>query len=297
MAKYHLTPTPWGYMGEFSAMASPCELLIETDDKQIADAMMELACTETLRIEHKYSRFIKGNTLWQLNHSHPEAIELDQETTNLLQFAKHCFELSQGKFDITSGPLTTLWRFDKQGKLPKESELSQARQSVGFSRLTLNHSQLTMPEGMMLDLGGIGKEYAADRVAHLLAHHWRDIAVLVNFGGDIACPIAKRFGEPEWQVGIENPEALDSAAEIVSIRQGGLATSGDTRRFIEINNKRFGHIINPKSGYPIEGAPRSVTVMADNCTTAGMLATMAMLEGDDAENFLAEQQVGFRVFR
>ncbi len=297
MLQYSLTPKPWGYMGKFSAMASPCELLIESRDEAVANAMMHLACKEAARIEQKYSRFIEGNLLWLINHSQGKAIDIDIETANLLQFAQHCYQMSEGRFDITAGPLISQWRFDDKSQPPTETALEQARQFVGFSRVELNQTQLTIPKGMTLDFGGIGKEYAADRVAQQLASMWQEIAVLVNFGGDIACPIAKADDNSPWQVGIENPQALNHAAAMISIRQGGLATSGDTRRFLEHRGRRFGHIINPRDGYPVEGAPRSVTVLANNCTTAGMLATMAMLEGVDAENFLNQQQVEFKVFR
>ena len=105
-----------------------------------------------------------------------------------------------------------------------------------------------------------------------------------------------KAGDP-WQIGIENPDALNNAAALLSVHQGALATSGDTRRFIEVNGRRYGHIINPDTGYPVLDAPRSVTVLGPNCVTAGMLATMAMLQGKDAEFFLQQQSVNFKVFR
>ncbi|AVV82204.1 thiamine biosynthesis lipoprotein ApbE [Shewanella putrefaciens] len=98
-------------------------------------------------------------------------------------------------------------------------------------------------------------------------------------------------------MGIEDPQHLDHAAKVLSIRHGALATSGDTRRFIEVAGKRYGHIIDPRTGYPVVCAPRSVTVLGPNCVTAGMLATMAMLQGADAEYFLSQQSVKYSIFR
>ena len=312
---------------------------------EVAQTMLSIAVDEAQRIEAKYSRFITGNLLWQLNHSGASASVLDDETVRLMQFAEQCFLLSDGRFDISAGPLMAVWQFRPDSELPSEESIALARAKVGFERLqfsvfdekacvssvtelplsepsfsaqplsdkslsdqslsallaslkgTNQNVALSVPDGMHLDLGGIAKEYAVDNVAALLAKGWPEVSVLVNFGGDIACPVAKSLSEAPWQVGIENPNALDTAAAVLQIRQGALATSGDTRRFIERNGQRYGHIIDPSSGYPVINAPRSVTVLGPNCVMAGMLATMAMLQGRDAEQFLTEQNVQFKVFR
>jgi thiamine biosynthesis lipoprotein len=295
-ADFELSHRRWGQVGLFRAMASPCELLIASNDKDITHAMMTLATKEAWRIEQKFSRFIEGNPMWQLNHAAGKTSPIDAETASLLLFAKQCHQLSAGRFDISAGPLMVLWRFDGN-ELPLASDIEQAKALVDFSLVDFNEHQLQFPSGMSLDFGGIAKEYAVDRVGHLLAEQWPDISVLVNFGGDIACPVSKGADNAPWQVGIENPQRLDSAAALLEIRQGALATSGDTRRFIEKEGQRFGHIIDPRTGYPVVKAPRSVTVLGPNCVTAGMLATMAMLQGEQAETFLREQEVEFTCFR
>ncbi|AZG75120.1 FAD:protein FMN transferase [Shewanella livingstonensis] len=284
----------WGFLGSFNAMASPCELLMAVDDEHIARQMLNIAYDEAKRIEHKFSRFIEGNVLWQLNHAQGEIIPIDAETLHLLTFAEQCFQLSEAAFDISACPLMALWRFDGSHNVPAQSNIDNALRHVGFASIELTGNSIYMPAGMSVDFGGIGKEYAVDRTAKILAQRWPNQSVLVNFGGDIACPIIKTDG---WQVGIENPHKLDNAAALLTIRQGALATSGNTRRYIEVNGKRYGHIINPKTGYPIEHAPLSVTVLAPNCVMAGMLATMSMLKGAVAEDFLQQQGVDFKVFR
>ncbi|GAB1069827.1 MAG: hypothetical protein SAqPseu_38090 [Shewanella algae] len=149
-----------------------------------------------------------------------------------------------------------------------------------------------LPEAMALDFGGLVKEYAADRVAGLCMTQASTTEVLVNLGGDIAVS-----GNRCWQVGIEDPANLDRAAELISLNMGALATSGDSRRFIEHQGRRYGHILDPRSGYPVQGAPRSVTVQAASCITAGMLATLAILKGAAAEDFLKAQQLEYSVIR
>ncbi|EGT3626989.1 FAD:protein FMN transferase [Morganella morganii] len=293
-ALYSLQRRDWGYVGEFRAMASPCEILIACDQLDIADDMLDMAVTEALRIEHKYSRFIAQNCLWQLNHANGHKQLIDEETWQLLAFAKQCFQLSDGLFDISAGPLMELWRFDPKAQLPEHARILAAKALVGFERIEFDSRHIEMPTGMKLDFGGVAKEYAVDRVAYELAECYPDIPVLVNFGGDIACPVPKEY---PWQVGIEDPRHLDHAANVLAISQGALATSGDTRRFFEVDGKRYGHIVDPRTGYPVVQAPRSVTVLGPNCVTAGMLATMAMLQGQDAEDFLQQQDVKFSIFR
>ncbi|RPA62891.1 FAD:protein FMN transferase [Shewanella frigidimarina] len=289
-----LQPRPWGFLGSFNAMASPCELLMAIDDEHTARQMLTIAYDEAKRIEHKFSRFIEGNVVWQLNHAQGKATSVDAETAHLLQFAQQCFQLSESAFDISACPLMALWRFDGNHRVPLQTDIDAALLKVGFDRIALTDKTVCMPADMSVDFGGIGKEYAVDRTAQILANRWPNQSVLINFGGDIACPITKSDG---WQVGIENPNKLDNAAALLTIRQGALATSGTTRRYIEVDGKRYGHIINPQTGYPVEQAPLSVTVLAPNCVMAGMLATMSMLKGADAEDFLQQQGVDFKVFR
>jgi thiamine biosynthesis lipoprotein len=289
-----LQTRPWGFLGSFNAMASPCELLMAVDDEHIARQMLDLAYDEAKRIEYKFSRFIEGNVLWQINHAQGQLTQIDAETRHLFEFAQQCFQLSEAAFDISACPLMALWRFDGSHHVPTQAEIDDALHHVGFAYIGLTDTRVFMPAGMSVDFGGIGKEYAVDRTAQILAQRWPNQSVLVNFGGDIACPISKDDG---WQVGIENPHKLDNAAALLTIRQGALATSGNTRRYIEVNGKHYGHIINPSNGYPVEQAPLSVTVLAPNCVMAGMLATMSMLKGADAEAFLQQQGVDFKVFR
>ncbi|QIR16114.1 FAD:protein FMN transferase [Shewanella aestuarii] len=275
-------------------MASPCELLIQGHDEQIARQMLTMAFDEAKRIEQKYSRFIASNLVGKINHAQGEPVSIDSETLQLLEFAKQCYQLSDGAFDITAGPLMQLWRFDGKHAIPNSADIHLALGLVGFNKIEFSASQIKMPVGMSLDFGGVCKEYAVDRTAQLLAQRWPTYSVLVNFGGDIACPISNNDG---WQVGIENPQQLDNAAGLLTIKQGALATSGTTRRYIEVKGKRYGHIINPQSGYPVEHAPLSVTVLGPNCIAAGMLSTMAMLKGAEAEAFLQQQGVEHKVFR
>jgi thiamine biosynthesis lipoprotein len=163
---------------------------------------------------------------------------------------------------------------------------------------------------MEIDLGGIGKEYAVDRVLALLRTRTAQ-PLLVNFGGDLAVSGPRHDGSA-WAVGIEQPgepgapeaaagamapAAVQRAAGVIELSAGALATSGDARRFLLKDGVRYGHILDPRSGWPVRDAPRSVTVAAPTCVEAGMLATLAMLQGREAEHWLAAQGMPYWVLR
>ncbi len=279
-------------VGSFGAMASPCEILIETADAEEARHLSELAAAEAWRVEDKFSRYANDNVVARINSAAGEPIDVDSETASLLDFGNTLYELSDGRFDITSGVLREVWTFDGSDRLPARGAVERVLRHVGWHRVEWQSPTLWMESGMEIDFGGIGKEYAVDRVAQQL----RDASSssgLVNFGGDLAVirPPIERQG---WQVGIESVSARGPAAEkVIELRSGALATSGDARRFLLRDGVRYSHILDPRSGWPVENAPRSITVAADTCTQAGMLSTLAMLEGDNAEAFLRAEGVRY----
>jgi len=280
------------WIGRFSAMGSPCEILLEVDGRSAAERLTRSAAQEAWRIEKKFSRYRDDNIIHRINHSRGQPIEVDAETANLLDLADQCYRLSEGLFDITSGVLRKLWQFKPGAMLPSQSEIDRLLPCIGWEKAKWQRPLLILAEGMEVDLGGLGKEYAVDRVALLLQQHL-ETSLIVNFGGDLYVSGLRRSGEP-WRVGIDNPRNTDKEAiGELQIEKGGLTTSGDARRFIEANGIRYGHILNPRTGWPIANAPRSVTVVANTCLEAGMLSTMALLQGNEARAFLEAQEVPF----
>jgi thiamine biosynthesis lipoprotein len=284
-------------IGRFSAMASPCELLIETQDSLLANHLTSLAYKETKRIEQKFSRYLPNNPMAKINHSMGKAVVIDDEIFRLLEFANSCFGLSEGKFDITSGVLRQAWKFDGSDKLPTPEAVKALMPYIGWQKVKYDQSSITLAKGMELDFGGIGKEYAVDCVAKMCTEYAPKTSVVVNFGGDIQVTRARHNTQP-WHIGIESPEdESKNTIHTLKIISGGLATSGDARRYLLKDGKRYSHILNPETGYPIENAARSVTVAAPHCIQAGLLATLALLKGAKAEAFLEEQRVKFWCYR
>jgi FAD:protein FMN transferase len=278
----------------FTAMASPCELLLEASDVHLAGQLGGIAAQEAWRIETKFSRYRPESIVTVINRSNGSAVAVDAETAALIDYAARCHSLSQGRFDITSGVLRRCWKFDGSDRVPQPAAVAALLPLIGFEKVLWQAPRIRLPAGMEIDFGGIGKEYAVDRVLALVAEQFAG-AVLVNFGGDLATNRAPAAGA--WQVGVERPDTEGEARLLLELRRGGLATSGDTHRFLLRDGVRYSHILDVRTGWPVPAVPRSVTVAAGSCVEAGILATFAMLQGSAAEAFLAEQGVHYWCLR
>ena len=281
---------PHGFAGRFNAMGSPCELLCEAATAGDAESLASVVASEAWRVEDKLSRYLSGNIIDRINSADGKPVRVDDETAQLLDFAATLHVLSEGAFDITSGVLRRAWTFDGSDKVPAADAVTALLDLVGWGRAVWQSPRLTLPAGMEIDLGGLGKEYAVDR-AVLELQSASEVPCLVNFGGDLAVTGAPQQ-RAAWTVGIESPDG-GAGPNLLELRQGALATSGDARRYLQKDGKRYSHVLDPRTGWPIEDAPSSITVAADTCTQAGMLSTLAMLKGSGAEGFLAGQSENF----
>lgn len=276
------------WIGRFIAMACPCEVLIEPVPEALARRILEAVSNCAWRIEAKFSRYRDDNIVHLINTSAGRPVTVDAETAKLLDFATTLTNLSDGRFDITCGVLRKAWRFDGGSHVPAQSEIDALLPLIGWRRVEWRPPELCLQPGMQIDLGGIGKEYAVDTAAAIAANMARGVSTLVNFGGDMAVCSSRRDGRP-WQVGIECADRPGAAASIIKLSRGALATSGDSRRFVLKDGKRYSHVLDARSGWPVLHAPRSVTVAADTCVQAGTMSTLALLRGADAERFLQSQ--------
>lgn len=283
-----LVSRPYGWLGTFTAMASPCEVHVAGVDRGTAERVLNEVAREAYRIEAKFSRYRPNNAVHAINTAEGRTVAVDDETARLLDYAARLFELSDGRFDITSGLLRRVWRFDGSDRVPTRAAVKALLGKIGWQRARWEPPELTLLPGMEIDFGGIGKEYAVDRAAALVAP--LTSSCLLNFGGDLFALGPRACGRP-WRVGVESLANPALAAKEIELTRGALATSGDARRFLLKNGKRYGHVLDPRTGWPVPGAPRSVTVAAPTCTEAGMLATFALLSGSDAEAFLDSQGV------
>jgi thiamine biosynthesis lipoprotein len=283
------------WRGCFRAMGSPCEVLVESENGLLAEELVRLAAGEAWRIERKFSRYRSDNIVHAINNSAGARLRVDKETERLLNFAQRCFVLSDGLFDVTSGVLRRAWHFDGSDRVPSETQVKRLLKHVGWDKVRWKRPYITLPQGMEVDLGGIGKEYAVDRALLRLCERQR-AGVLVNFGGDLRVS-GPRNGRRPWIVGVEHSRGDRTPPLVVEIYEGAMATSGDAHRFLVKDGRRYGHVLDPRTGWPIEHAPRSVTIAGATCTEAGIFSTLGLLHGAAAERFLEQQGMRYWCIR
>ncbi len=278
-------------------MASPCEVIIDHPDEMLAKQVITIAHAETRRIEEKFSRYRDDNIIFKINRGDGKATTVDEETGKLLDYAQECFALSDGLFDISSGVLREAWKFNETSSVPTKKDIRQLLNRIGWQKIQWKKPVLTMQQGMEIDFGGIGKEYAVDRSAVLIAMQTQFKHILINYGGDINAIGPRASGKP-WEIGLQDPtRQAHSVTAKIELFRGAIATSGDLHKCLVKDGVRYGHILNPTTGYPSVNSPRQVTVLSSTCIEAGILSTLAILQGKDAELFLEDQEVEYRVIR
>ena len=277
-------PSLYLFRFPFKAMGSPCEVQLFAADQTAAQAAADRATAEVERLEARYSRFRSDSLLSEINRvaGAGGGITLDEETIGLIRYADTCFRQSDGLFDITSGILRRAWRFDRN-QLPDRAQIDALLDRIGWQKVRWEPPHLLFPPGMELDLGGVVKEYAADRVAALLWNGGTRHA-LVNLGGDVRIVGPHPDGGP-WHIGVQHPRERGVAIGTLALTHGAVATSGDYERCIVVEGVRYGHVINPKTGWPVRHMA-SVTVVGDLCVVAGSASTIAMLKEEQGPIWL-----------
>jgi len=259
-------------------MACPCELRLGGSNRKTVDHIAKQCISEARRFEQKYSRYLDDSITTQINSAAGEvAVTVDQETSAILQYAGVCYEQSAGMFDITSGVLRRIWN-SKRKVLPAAHELSACIDLIGWTKVEISNNTVLLPKkGMELDFGGVVKEYAVDALTQI-ARSGGIVHGLVNLGGDIGVIGPNTDGKP-WSIGVVNPNKRDTAIATIQLHKGAVATSGAYERHFEIEGKKYSHLVNPKTGWPVESL-QSVTVAADKAIVAGSISSIALLKNE-----------------
>jgi len=268
------------HRSDFRAMGSPCALHLYAASEDEAGALFAACREEIERLERKYTRYRDDSLTSRINRSAGDerGIVLDEETVSLLDYADTAHRESGGLFDITSGVLRRAWDF-RSGRLPEPGQVEALLECVGWQRVLWERPRLVLPvPGMQVDFGGFVKEYAADRAAELC----RSRGVrhgLVDLGGDLSIVGPQADGRP-WRIGIRDPYDGSRALRTLDVFGGGVATSGDYERSMVVDGVRYGHLLDPRTGWPVDGVA-SVSVLATHCLIAGTTSSIAMLSGRD----------------
>ena len=279
------------YRADFRAMASPCEVQLWSEQPKLAQHALAAAQHEVARIEAKYSRYRADSVISRINAAAGSApLPVDDETAGLLDLGQQCFADSDGRFDLTSGVLRRAWDF-AQARLPEPGVVDALLPLVGWRKVHWQRPLFGLSKlGMQLDFGGIGKEYAADRAAAVLTELGMSHA-LVNLGGDVRV-LGPQIDGRAWRIGIQHPRNSQALLGYIDLSAGALATSGDYQRFFELKGKRYCHLLNALTGWPVQGA-QAATVWAPLCVVAGALASVAMLQGELGLNYLRAAGIQF----
>jgi thiamine biosynthesis lipoprotein len=258
-------------------------ITVHARDRDHGKRAIAAGFAEAGRLERILSDYDPESELSRLSAAAPtpKPVGVSDDLWNVLARADEIRELTNGAFDITVGPLTTLWRQSRRsGHLPRPDKLAAAQAAVGVEAIVLDREArtvaLTRP-GMRLDPGGIGMGHAADRVLAVLAGCGIESA-MVDASGDVVVSAAPP-GTAGWRIEVA-PMPGDRSGAVVMLENAAITTSGDARQFVEIEGRRFSHIVDPATGLGVTG-PAAVTVIAPDCTTADAVATAASVLGHE----------------
>lgn len=265
---------------EFRAMSTRCCVNFHGVPASLARDFQRDVVAWVGQFEARYSRFLPDSLIGCINAAAGEHwVETDPETDRLFALCQELFFFTRGSFDPTALPLVKLWNWKANPPvIPADADIQATRQLVGWNKIQRRAGGIFLPErGMALDLGGIGKEYAVDCVMNMAVQ--RGIAnVLVDFGQDVRVR-GHAPGKKFWWIGLDDATAPGKCWAGVAVTDHAVATSGDYLRNFSINGRRYGHILDPRTGYPAFNDCRAVSIIAPSCTIAGLLSTSVCILG------------------
>lgn len=259
---------------------------------QDAETALTKAEDKLAELEQLWSVTDSGSDIYAVNHGDGRAIRVSEETTELLSFTLHMAEETDGALDPTIYPVLTAWGFTKEAnRVLSDNEISKLLKNVGYEQVKLMGSNVQLESGIMLDLGAVGKGYAGDIVAQALQENGITSALL-DFGGNIQTIGTKPDGNL-WRIGLRDPFSGGTLG-VLEISNMAAVTSGNYERyFIGEDGKRYGHIIDPATGYPAESGLESVTVIAGEGRLSDALSTSLFVMGLDKATEYWQQRRNF----
>jgi len=282
-------PTAWWLHVNRTAMACRFEVTLPMGD-QAGVAIATDALDEIDRLESQLSVFRESSEISRINgQAATEPVRVEESLFDLLTLCKKLHRDTDGTFDITSGPLTRCWGFLKrEGRVPSIDEIESARLLVGGDQLLLDAKARTirfLRSGMEVNLGSIGKGYALDRVAASMRN--RIAIALLNAGASSIRAIGGGHLDQGWSVGLRHPRDKNQRLATLSLRDCAVSTSGSEEQFFDHEGQRYGHIIDPRSGWPARDVT-SVSVVAPSGAISDALATAFYIGGKElAERYCA----------
>jgi thiamine biosynthesis lipoprotein len=245
------------------------------------DAVLKAALDECARYEKLFSRTVEGSDVWRINNT-TGPVEVSPETAEMLTDALEIAKASGGAFDVTVEPETKLWNFETDDpKLPDAQALQEAATHVGYQKLQVSGTTVTLPDDMGLDLGGIAKGYIADKLYKFLKDKGVTSA-LINLGGNVLTVGRRATDDQPWVVGIQDPKAENGTNKLtVRAEDLSVVTSGNYERYFILDGVRYLHLLNPATGWPVNEGLDSVTILSKSSAMGDALSTACYVLGVD----------------
>lgn len=261
-------------------------ITVYDSDEKLANKAIDMAFSEIKRVDDKFNSKVSGSILDNLNSGKVKEVTLDEEGVYLFENLKRVYELSHGKYDVTIGPLLDVWDFGtkEERTLPSSKDLEAAKEKVDFSKLVLDGNRLYFSEeGIEIDTGSFLKGYAVEKAKEVM----REVGVTSAFISSISSIEtidSKPNGKP-WRIGIENPINTQELLGVIELNNKGMGVSGDYQTYVEIDGKKYHHIIDKTTGYPVTDK-KMVVVISDNAFFSDMYSTaFFMMPIDEVLNF------------
>lgn len=243
--------------------------------------VMDQAIERCKYFESCFSRTVEGSDVWNINHAKGNPVAVASETADIILRGIEFGNATQGAFDITIGAVSSLWDF-KEGIMPSDEEIQQALAHIGYKSLSVEDATVTLADpDVMVDLGGIAKGYIADDLARLFREGGCGSGI-INLGGNALVMGTKPDGS-NWNVGVQDPNAPTDAGIVASLECSDLSvvTSGLYERYFEREGRRYHHILDPKTGYPVETDLLSASIASRSSLDGDVFATWMFLLGHD----------------
>ncbi|GBC84209.1 FAD:protein FMN transferase [bacterium HR11] len=255
------------------------------DDPAYAERVLDGVIGLVQDLDRRFTLYDPSSELWALNRrAGGPPVPVSEPLWDVLEQALAYSRETEGAFDVTVGPLVQLWGFlEGPRRVPSDEEIAQARTRVGYRKIELDPLRRTVrlaTPGMVLDFGGIAKGYALDRAVERLRQAGLRHGLL-NFGGEIYAMGASDGTDQPWTLAVRHPRRPDQAWQAFQVRDMAVSTSGDYERFFVVRGRRYGHILSPWTGRPVETDVVSVTVVTPSATEADALSTAFLVMGPE----------------
>ena len=269
---------------KFHALGTNCTVKFKYFSDNGYKPFCDYVLTWIVEFESRYSRFLKDSIIGLINsNAGISPVEINEEDENLFKVCDEMYFFTKGVFDPTALPLIKLWNWNtKNPIIPEKKTIESAKKLINWRGAERRNSSFFLPEkGMQIDLGGVGKEYAVDQIVKIAVTQFGLNDLMIDFGQDVFA-LGAPSGKPAWHIGLDDALNPGKCWAGVAINNFAVASSGDYLRYFVLNDIRYSHIIDIRSGYPVSHECRSVSVISPSCVMAGILSTTAFILGVDS---------------